>query len=387
MTGTLQIKNNIYYTVLNIKEKNGKYKKKWQTTGLTVKGNKRKAEEILRRRILEYEASMLHTPKNLTFAEWMQQVVAEKKDTVAPTTYNGYCDMVRLHISPYFSERNIRLVDLTAGALEAYYLQKQKDGLSPNTIHKHHALIHTALKKALKLEYVQKNVAELAEPPKRMKKETPTPYSAAELTQLLAIFREDVLYYVVVAAVIFGLRRSEILGLRWNRLDLENGVMYIDTTALRCMENGKVVTKICNVTKTESSCRTFQLTKSQISLFRELQKRQEEYRIFFNQDYNNVDADFVFLNEKGELFQPDYVTHHFKKVLQKNGLREIRFHDLRHSCATFLLYADFHLKDIQAYLGHAQYQFTADTYIHADSSMKHKIAERMDLLLPNEQNC
>lgn len=383
MTGSIQEKNGKYYTVLNIKDKNGKYKKKWQTTGLPVKGNKRKAEQILRRRIAEYETNQLQTPKNLSFADWMRFTVESKKNTVAPTTYNGYCDMVRLHIAPYFEERRVLLTELTAGALEAYYLKKLEDGLSPNTIHQHHALIHTALKKALKLEYVQKNVAELADTPKRAKKDTPTPYNEAELIQLLNVFREDVLFYVVTFAVLFGLRRSEILGLRWDRIDFESGILRIDTTALRCMENGRVTTKICDTTKTETSCREFQLTEKEIALFRDLKERQAEYQRFFKKEYSKEYADFVFLDEKGVLLQPDYVTHHFKRVLRKNNLREIRFHDLRHSCATFLLYSDFNLKDIQEWLGHAQYQFTADTYIHADKSMKRKIAERMDHLLPD----
>ena len=111
MTGSIQEKNGKYYTVLNIKDKNGKYKKKWQTTGLPVKGNKRKAEQILRRRIAEYEANQLQTPKNLSFADWMRFTVESKKNTVAPTTYNGYCDMVRLHIAPYFEERRVLLTE------------------------------------------------------------------------------------------------------------------------------------------------------------------------------------------------------------------------------------------------------------------------------------
>ena len=340
-------------------------------------------KRIIIRRIAEYEANQLQTPKNLSFADWMRFTVESKKNTVAPTTYNGYCDMVRLHIAPYFEERRVLLTELTAGALEAYYLKKLEDGLSPNTIHKHHALIHTALKKALKLEYVQKNVAELADTPKRAKKNTPAPYNEAELIQLLNVFREDVLFYVVTFAVLFGLRRSEILGLRWDRIDLTKGILQIDTTALRCMENGRVTTKICDTTKTETSCREFQLTEKEIALFRDLKERQAEYQRFFKKEYSKEYADFVFLDEKGVLLQPDYVTHHFKRVLRKNNLREIRFHDLRHSCATFLLYSDFNLKDIQEWLGHAQYQFTADTYIHADKSMKRKMAERMDHLLPD----
>ena len=191
MTGSLQIKNNTYYTVLSYKDKDGKHKKKWQTTGLPVKGNKRKAEKILRQRIVEFENSMLQTPKNLTFAEWVKLVVEEKKDIISPTTYDGYCDMVRLHIAPYFSERGILLTDLTAGALEAYYVQKLKEGLSPNTVNKHHSLMKTALKKAMKLEYVHRNVAELADPPKKVKKNIPDPYDEEEIKQVLTLFQDD----------------------------------------------------------------------------------------------------------------------------------------------------------------------------------------------------
>lgn len=381
MTGSLQIKNNTYYTVLSYKDKDGKHKKKWQTTGLPVKGNKRKAEEILRQRIVEFEASMLQTPKNLTFAEWMNLFVEEKKDIVSPTTYDGYCDMVRLHIAPYFSERGILLTDLTAGALEAYYVQKLKEGLSPNTVNKHHSLMKTALKKAMKLEYVHRNVAELADPPKKVKKNIPDPYDEEEIKQVLALFQDDKLFYVVFAAVTFGLRRSEILGLRWDRLDLENGLMLIEITAVRCKENGKTVTKIRDTTKTETSYRAFELTEKQIAVFQSLKAKQEEYRRFFKNDYSDKDADFVFLDEKGVLFKPDYVTHHFNKVLRKNGMREIRFHDLRHSCATYLK-EDFDIKDIQNYLGHSNYQFTADTYVHVKAITKRKMAEAMDYLLP-----
>lgn len=267
LTGRLHNQNGIYYTIINLKDKNGNYKPKWQTTGLPVKGNKKKAEKILQQRIEEYETSMLPTPENPTFADWMLKIVEDKKGTVAPTTYNGYCDMVRLHIAPYFEKRNMLLNKVTAGALEDYYQYKLKEGLSPNTIHKHHALIHTALKKAYKMEYVQKNVAELADTPKRVKKNTPDPYNETELVQLLQVFREDVLFYVVAVAVIFGLRRSEILGLRWNRLDLDNGIMRIDTTALRCVEGGKVITEICDTTKTETSCREFHLTQAQMLCF------------------------------------------------------------------------------------------------------------------------
>lgn len=383
MKGSLQTKNNIYYTVLSIKDKNGKFRTKWQTTGLKVKGNKRRAEAILQQRIAEYEETANLNPAKIPFAEWMTTVVEERKATIAPTTFNSYYDMVKLHIAPYFSEKNTLLTTLTAGDLETYYSKKIQDGLSPNTVQKHHALIHSALKKAMKQEYIHKNVAELADAPKRKKASTPEPYNKEELMRLLAVFREDVLYYVVAVAVIFGLRHSEILGLRWERIDLDKGTMHIDTTALRCVEDGKVTTKIQETTKTASSCRSFLLTKTEIDLFLELKERQEEYRWFFKKDYYNGDADFVFLDEKGYLIQLDYVTHNFKKVLRKNNLREIRFHDLRHSCATALLYSDYHLKDIQKWLGHSNYQFTADTYVHADNSMKYKMAETMDALLSN----
>lgn len=289
--------------------------------------------------------------------------------------------MVRLHIAPYFEKKKMLLTDLTAGDLEAYYAQKLKEGLSPNTVLKHHLLIHSVLKMAMKLEYIMRNVSDLADSPKKEKAKLPPAYNEAELVKLLGIFREDILYYVVAIAVIFGLRRSEILGLRWDRIDLKKGRMQIDTTVARYSECGRTSLLIRQKTKTESSRREYELTKEEIALFRELKERQEEYQKFFGSAYSEKDADFVFLDEKGVLLKPDFVTHHFRRVLEKSDLRVVRFHDLRHSCATYL-YKHFDLKDIQNWMGHSNYQFTADTYVHPDDRMKRVMAEKMDTLLP-----
>ena len=367
MTGSLQIKNDVYYTVINYKDSEGKHKKQWRTTGLPIKGNKKRAEKILRERIKELESGTVPVEK-IDFSNWLKQWLHEKEGQLAPTTFYGYKDMIEKHISPSFEK--ITLEKLTAGLLENYYAQKQQEGLSPNTIAKHHALIHTVLKKAVKMEYVSRNVAELAEPPKRVKKRIFEPYSIDELGVMLKAFKGDILYPVVYLAAVFGLRRSEILGLRWDSLNLEKGSMKICSTALRCKQNGRIVTVLADSTKTKDSFRCFPLNQEQISMFINLRNQQQQNRVIFGTDYSEKFAAYVFVNEQGNLLQPDYITHRFRKILKSNNLRHIRFHDLRHSCATALLYFGHNLKDIQNWLGHSNYNFTADTYIHADETNK-----------------
>lgn len=378
MTGSLQIKNDVYYTVINYKDlTTGKHKKQWRTTGLPVKGNKKRAEKILRERILALENGVVSAEK-VYFSQWLKQWLKEKEGQVSPTTFYGYKDMIEKHISPHFEKTT--LDKLTAGLLENYYTQKQKEGLSPNTIVKHHALIYSALKKAVKMEYVNRNVAELAEPPKRVKKTSLEPYSIEELKIMLKAFEGDAIYPVVYLASVFGLRRSEIAGLKWNSLDLEKGSMEICSTALRCKKDGKIITVLSDTTKTKDSLRKFPLNQTQIAMFLSLQEQQKQNRLIFGEDYSEEFSDYVFVNPQGKLLQPDYITHHFRKKLKEKGLRHIRFHDLRHSCATALLYLGHNLKDIQNWLGHSNYNFTADTYIHADEKNKVCMLKDMEMI-------
>ena len=175
---------------------------------------------------------------------------------------------------------------------------------------------------------------------------------------------------LVRITALYGLRRSEVLGLKWDSIDFENSLVLIRHTVC------KMVTKVeKDKTKTESSRRGFPMTEEARAIFLAAKTQEEENCRLFGKGYQR--NDYVFKWPDGRPFEPDYVTHHFAKVLARNGLPHIRFHELRHSCASLLLNNGCNLKDVQEWLGHSDIQTTANIYGHLDTARKQGIADRL----------
>ena len=166
----------------------------------------------------------------------------------------------------------------------------------------------------------------------------------------------------------YGLRRSEALGLQWNSIDFEKNLVHIRHTVVKV---DKVVEK--DKTKTASSYRSFPLIPEIREELLKEKARQSENRKLFKKEY--FDSQYIFVWDNGKPFSPDYVSHAFKKILKKYDMPDIRFHDLRHSCASILLSKGFTLKDVQEWLGHADIEITANVYGHLDMSRKNAIAD------------
>ena len=137
--------------------------------------------------------------------------------------------MLQTHIKPYFDQKKITLNKVTAGDLEDYYTAKISGGLSPNTLIKHHAIIRSALQWAVKHRYIRENVADLANKPEHIKYEGQAPYSVEEVANLLSLTQNEPIAVPSFLASFYGLRRSELLGLRWSAIDFQNGWIHIDT--------------------------------------------------------------------------------------------------------------------------------------------------------------
>lgn len=213
------------------------------------------------------------------------------------------------------------------------------------------------------------------------------PYSIQEIAQLLACTQNEPIAVPIFLAAFYGLRRSEILGLRWDAIDFMQGTLSISTTVVREKHDNKIVTVIReHTTKTETSMRTLTLCPYTQQYFTALWNAQQQQRLLCGNGYDTRYLDFVCVDQLGTLIQPDYVTSKFAQLLAKYNLRPIRFHDLRHSCATIMLYLGYSLKDIQMWLGHSNYNFTADTYVHsgmgAQEQMALSMSERLGELLP-----
>lgn len=378
MTGSLQIKNGKYYAVLNFKDKEGKRKQKCISTGLEVKNNKRKAEQMLNDLISEYSSSEYIEPSKDLFCDFLAKWIELNKSKIQITTYDGYKHMLEKHIYPYFKSKGLRLNQLKPIDIQQYYSDKINEGLSPNTVIKHHGVIRTSLQYAVKTNLVKENVADLVDKPKRERYHASF-YTIDELNKLFTVIKGTQIETPVLFAAYYGLRRSEILGLKWESIDFDNKTISICNKIIRGKDdNGKLSAISQDKMKSETSRRILPLCDT-ISeyLTKLLEKQQENVRIMGN-CYNHKYDGFICVNAKGDIINPDYVTDAFSKLLKKNGLRHIRFHDLRHSCASLLVSMGYSMKDVQEWLGHADYTLTANTYSHVDMSEKVKMANSVN---------
>ncbi|WP_204792239.1 site-specific integrase [Oscillibacter sp. CU971] len=223
-----------------------------------------------------------------------------------------------------------------------------KKGLSPNSVIKHHAMIRTALQWAVKHRYIRENVADFAEKPSHVRYRGAEPYTVQEIANLLQLTASEPIAVPIFLASFYGLRRSELLGLRWSAIDFKQGTITISTTVVKEKHNGEIRAIVReNTTKSDTSMRTLPLCQYTYQYFMNLQQHQAYQRDLCGACYDQRFLDFVCVDQMGTLIQPDYVSQKFQQILSKYGLRRIRFHDLRHSCATIMLYLNYSLKDIQ----------------------------------------
>lgn len=336
MTGSLQIKGDNYYAVLNFRDKSGKRVPKWINLHLPVKDNKRRAEMALNELLVQYQGYEAIEPMNLLLSQHIAQWLEANRPNIAVTTYDQYVNILNRHIRPYFDSKKITVSKLTAGDLEDYYSFKVKKGLSPNSVIKHHAMIRTALQWAMKHRYIRENVADFAGRPSRVRYRGAEPYAVQEIANLLQVTANEPIAVPIFLASFYGLRRSELLGLRWSAIDFQQGTITISTTVVKEKHNGEIKTVVReNTTKSDTSMRTLPLCPYTYQYFTSLQQYQAYQRDLYGACYDQRYLDFVCVDRMGTLLQPDYITQKFQQILNKYGLRRIRFHDLRHPSTNF----------------------------------------------------
>lgn len=273
------------------------------------------------------------------------------------STYDQYFNILTNHIRPYFDSKKITVSKLTAGDLEDYYSFKIKKGLSPNSVIKHHAMIRTALQWAAKHRYIRENVADFAEKPSHVRYRGAEPYTVQEIANLLQLTANEPIAVPIFLASFYGLRRSELLGLRWSAIDFQQGTITISTTVVKEKHNGEIKAVVReNTTKSDTSMRTLPLCQYTYQYFMNLQQHQAYQSDLCGTCYDQRFLDFVCVDQMGTLIQPDYVSQKFQQILQKYGLRRIRFHDLRHTYAVMAIQSGDDIKTVQENLGHATAQ-------------------------------
>ena len=376
VAGHLREKSGYYYAVLNYTDSLGKRKTKWISTGLTVKGNKKRAEAILmdaRRNFNPEEPKVMNG--DILFADYMEKWLDIIKSSVAVPTFASYSTTVKKIVAPYFREKEVTLKNLTAKDIQEFYLRELERVSASSVIH-YHANIHKALKYAVKIDLIDVNPADKVERPKK-DRYVGSFYDADEVNALFEAAKGTKLELPILFGAFYGLRRSEAIGLKWDAIDFDQNTITIRHTVTSCDLDGKRVLVASDTTKTKSSMRTLPLVPFMRERLLALREEQKENRRLCGRSYIKDYVDYVCVNEIGDLIKPHYVTESFPKLLKANGLRPVRYHDLRHSCASLLLANGVPMKQIQEWLGHSDFSTTANIYAHLDYSSKLTSADAM----------
>ena len=380
MTGSVQEKNGIWQIVLHYKGRDGNKHYKWVSTRLKTRGNKKKAEAMIPDIIAKYK-SLEYIENEMSMATYAENWLKDKKISVRQSTWECYATNVNTHIIPYFRDKGISIQDIKPKDVKAFYDSLLSDTANKNTgkrlsnatIKKIAAITKSIFDDAVALEYIPKNPARSIPTPRRAD-ETKTQGVYLTINQsrkLLKAFDGHELEALVFVALIYGLRRSELVGLRWQSVDFEHDMLYINHTVVH------VSTIIeADTTKTETSRRTFVLLPDVKKALLKLKSAQEKNRKLFGNCY--FESDYVFTWQDGRPFRPDSVTRGFKRVLKNNDLPDMRLHDLRHTCASLLHEQGWDVVDAMHWLGHSDIKTTVNVYTHISEERKKMAAESLN---------
>lgn len=392
VSGILVERGGYYHTIIDAYV-NGKRKPISRTTGLPVKNNLRRAQKILEDRKREYDengiSGMLTMEERervteMLLSDYMAKWAERKKSELSPATYQSYTSMINGRIKRFFDLIGVSISSLTPQLIEDFLHSVADSGANGSTQVRYYQVINTCLKHAVHKDHIDRNPMEKVDRPKRNKFHAAF-YSKEEAMKMLECAREDPCYMPILLATFYGMRRSEAVGLQWSSVDFENNQIHIDHKAYEQNAGGKVRVIISDEMKTESSRRTLPLIPYVREELLRHRAQQEEYRKAFRKSYSRDWKNCVCVNARGEIFRPEYVTTHFRKFLKQNHLRQIRFHDLRHSCASLLVGKGVSMKQVQLWLWHSTFSTTADIYAHLNSHALDESADCIEGLLAPEK--
>lgn len=307
-----------------------KRKQKVVSTGLAAKGNKRKAEAMVKDMIEKYqylEAPQANLPSNrhITLCDFLDSWLSGKKRELRQSTYEGYA--CRSHsIKSYFQGKNPELISLTPKDFNDFFKYSLEYGKVNQKTHKREPLAVRTVRSYRSI--------------------------------LHAVYNEAIINGITFMGAYYGLRRSEILGLKWQAIHWEKGTISIQHTVVRV---STVMAE--DATKTQAGSRELNLFDTARSCLLQVKRQQEEYRAFFGTEYKNKDG-YVFTWEDGHPYDPNYISHLFTKAMTEYGRPEITLHKLRHTCRSLLINKGWDLKKPQYWLGHSDASTTLNIYSH-----------------------
>ena len=381
MKGSVRVRNGTLYAVISYKDNLGQYKQKWISTGLKERGNKKQAQKILE---TELEKFTLHpieenpqpAQKNdIIFIDYIYDYIKSKEKELSPNVYQSYMECWKI-MKKHFGNR-LKLKDVTYHHIEDYYDYLKNTRKNKNITIKHHAVILSpALRLAYRDDLIAKNPYEFM-PKIKKEKSKMEYYNKEELEKLFEVTDKSPLKLIVRVAAYYGFRRSELVGLKWDAIDFKNKMITIKHKVLH-VDNQFYLS---DTLKTTASHRTLPLLPEIENLLIERKEEIEKNKELFKKSYNHKYDEYVFVDDIGDLINPDIISNRFRTLLRKNHLKHIRFHDLRHSCASLLVASKVPMKNIQEWLGHSNFNTTADVYSHLDYSSKYESANALSKAL------
>jgi integrase len=330
------------------------------------------ALEKLRKAQSEQEQGVLATGPKLKLGVYLEQWLEDvKKPELRVSSYVKYKKLIVGYIIPALG--NLQLQKLTPQHVQSFYTKKLKEGLSAKTVHSIHGVLHNALDNAVRWRLVPKNVTDLVTPP-RLEKHEVQSLTLEQARTLLAAARGHRLDMLLTLALTTGMRRGELLALRWSDIDLESGLLQVRRTVDFIARYGYVEGE----PKTARSRRKIVLPAFVVAMLKQHRKNQLEQRLKVGDAWR--DLDLVICGLEGNYLNPRYLLKLFDKLLAEAGLSHMRFHDLRHSVVTLLLGMGVDPRTIQEFVGHEDITTTLRIYSHVLPSMQQGVADKLSEL-------
>ncbi len=346
----------------------------------TVTGKRKQAEARLTELLRRHDTGQEVEEANLLLRDYLPMWLDKHaKSNLRQPTLIQYRQLIRAHILPALgglSLRSIRPIHLQQfySACLAGGRKDGKGGLSPSTVKYLHAILSKALGTAVRWQMLHRNPVDAVEPPRATRQEMQY-WTAAQVEAFLTAARKTLHYELYLTAIMTGLRRGELLGLRWRDLDLDTGKAAIRQAFVRAVDGSSAMTG----PKTASGRRVVSLPESVVKTLRALRRRQREAQLVLGPEWE--DHDLVFCSPNGSPQSPDVISRHFRRLVERvPDLPVIRFHDLRHTHATLMLSQGVHPKIVSERLGHSRITTTLDTYSHALPDLQEEAAAKLDAL-------
>lgn len=340
----------------------------------TIYGTKKDAQIFLTAKLREKDLGIFVEPASIFLAEYLDKWLEEiAKPRLRQNTYDSYSWIVKKYIKDKLGR--IKLSDLQAVQIQKLYSELQKKGLAPKTIRYVHTILSSALKQAVKWKMFIQNPCDLCELPRLVKKEMKcfTPEEAKRFLETAKTSKWFVLFLLIIES---GMRPEEYFGLQWKDIDIEQGCLSVRRVVIEGKKGGFYFAE----TKTKESRRRIPLSGSLITALKAHRHKQLEARLKRGADYQNYDL--VFASEVGTPLQrKNFSDRHFKPLMKKANVTQIRLYDLRHTMATLLLSESVNPKIVQERLGHSSIVLTLDTYSHVLPTMQDDATAKLEILL------